>query len=241
MRMIGDKGSTCGRDRFPQSTPPFTASIVYPFPAQGQTGLREQYTPSRSWPPSPIQNRYVFINKTSQSTCLARSEAAEKLKIFSQVHKFTSSSIRVCMGNNWEGLFNRLANPSIRDVSVLGYHTCKTFGNWRISEPLSPECAWTRLPSGRCCVGPKGSLERSTGFSVVSCEGWRSGNVFVLLGGGIRTSVYISGQRVCRCIVWTTVASALHSIRSRVWECPIGNLGGMWRLGILVLLCRRNF
>jgi hypothetical protein len=33
MRMIGDEGSTCGRDGFSQSTPPFTTSIGHPFPA----------------------------------------------------------------------------------------------------------------------------------------------------------------------------------------------------------------
>ena len=93
MRMIGDDGSTCGRDGFSQSTPPFTTSIVHPFPAQGQTRLREQYTPSGSWPPSPIQNRYVFTNKTSQSACLTHNEAAEKTMIYSQVRKFKHSGL----------------------------------------------------------------------------------------------------------------------------------------------------
>jgi hypothetical protein len=65
----------------------------HPIPAKGQTRLRAQYTPSRPQPPNRIQKSYVFVNKTSQSTCLTRSEAVEKSDIYSQVQKFRRSGL----------------------------------------------------------------------------------------------------------------------------------------------------
>jgi hypothetical protein len=95
---------TCGFEDIVGHTVAMRPSVVKkddPFPAQGQTGLREQYTPSGSWPPSPIQNRYVFINKTSQSACLTHSVAAEKTKIYSQVQKFKHSGLWEIIGKGY--------------------------------------------------------------------------------------------------------------------------------------------
>lgn len=118
------EGSTCGRDGFSQSTPPFTTSIVHPFPAQDQTVARAVYT---IWIVAiESYSKWLCLHQPNLSIHLSNTQqGGGKLKDI-----FTSSEAQA-FGSVREIIFNRLAKPSIRDASVWEYHACKAFGNWR--------------------------------------------------------------------------------------------------------------